>query len=76
MLWEELNWAEFEKIVPEKRDAAILPVGTIEGQILERWTRDGDDFTCDRAAPVCFVPLLGSYGWEHDARLDSVKRNP
>jgi len=30
MLWEELNWAEFEKIVPEKRDTVILPVGTIE----------------------------------------------
>lgn len=30
MLWEELNWAEFEKIVPAERDTAILPVGTIE----------------------------------------------
>lgn len=30
MLWEELNWAEFEKLVPEKYDTAILPVGTIE----------------------------------------------
>jgi creatinine amidohydrolase len=30
MQWEELNWAEFERIVPEKRDTAILPVGTIE----------------------------------------------
>ena len=29
MLWEELNWAEFEKIVPDKRDTAILPVGTM-----------------------------------------------
>jgi len=51
-------------------------VGTIEGQILERWTRDGDDFTCDRAAPVCFVPLLGSHGWEEDARPEKLKRNP
>lgn len=30
MLWEELNWAEFEKIVPDKRDTVIIPVGTIE----------------------------------------------
>jgi creatinine amidohydrolase len=30
MLWEELNWAEFEKLVPEKYNTAILPVGTIE----------------------------------------------
>jgi creatinine amidohydrolase len=30
MLWEELNWAEFEKLVPEKYDTAILPVGTVE----------------------------------------------
>src|SRR5512139_330415 len=30
MLWEELNWAEFEKLVPSKYDTAILPVGTIE----------------------------------------------
>jgi len=30
MLWEELNWAEFEKIVPNERDTVILPVGTIE----------------------------------------------
>jgi len=54
----------------------VVPVGTIEGQILERWTRDGDDFTCDRAAPVCFVPLLGSHGWEEDARPERLKRNP
>jgi len=46
----------------------VVPVGTIEGQVLERWTRRGNDFSCDRAAPVCFVPLLGSFGWEQDAR--------
>jgi protein-L-isoaspartate(D-aspartate) O-methyltransferase len=46
----------------------IVPVGTIEGQILERWTREGDDFRCERAAPVCFVPLLGVHGWAHDLR--------
>lgn len=30
MLWEEINWAEFGKLVPGKYDAAIVPVGTIE----------------------------------------------
>jgi creatinine amidohydrolase len=30
ILWEELNWAEFEKLIPEKYDTAILPVGTME----------------------------------------------
>lgn len=48
----------------------VVPVGSMEGQILERWTRRGDKFSCDRSTPVCFVPLLGSYGWERDARPD------
>jgi creatinine amidohydrolase len=30
MLWEELNWAEFGRLVPDQYDTAILPVGTIE----------------------------------------------
>ena len=30
MLWEELNWAEFEKLVPTKCDTVILPIGTLE----------------------------------------------
>lgn len=30
MLWEELNWTEFGKLVPDKYDTAIVPVGTIE----------------------------------------------
>jgi len=30
MLWEELNWSEFGKLIPEKYPTAILPVGTIE----------------------------------------------
>ena len=46
----------------------VVPVGTIDGQILERWTRRRDEFTCERSAPVCFVPLVGSHGWEQDLR--------
>jgi creatinine amidohydrolase len=30
MLWEEMNWAEFGKLVPDKYDTVIIPVGTIE----------------------------------------------
>jgi len=30
MLWEELNWAEFGMLVPDKYDTVIIPVGTIE----------------------------------------------
>jgi protein-L-isoaspartate(D-aspartate) O-methyltransferase len=46
----------------------VVPVGTIDGQILERWTRRGAEFDCDRSTPVCFVPLVGSHGWEQDRR--------
>jgi len=46
----------------------VVPVGTIEGQILERWTRRGDEWDCERSAPVCFVPLLGEHGWSANAR--------
>jgi len=46
----------------------VLPVGTIEGQVLERWTRHGESFDCGRAAPVCFVPLVGEHGWKADLR--------
>lgn len=49
----------------------VVPVGTIDGQILERWTRRGREFTCDRSSPVCFVPLLGSHGWGHDLRPET-----
>ncbi len=30
MYWDELNWAEFERLIPDKYDTAILPIGTIE----------------------------------------------
>ncbi len=44
----------------------VCPVGAIEGQVLESWTRLGDRFENERAAPVSFVPLLGEYGWPAD----------
>lgn len=42
----------------------VLPVGGRMGQMLERWRRKGDDFDCERIAPVAFVPLVGDHGWE------------
>ena len=41
----------------------VLPVGSRDGQMLERWTRGGDDFHRERIAPVAFVPLIGEQGW-------------
>jgi len=46
----------------------VLPVGSQDGQMLERWVREGDDFRCQRIAPVAFVPLVGEYGWAIDDR--------
>jgi protein-L-isoaspartate(D-aspartate) O-methyltransferase len=44
----------------------VAPVGGIEGQVLECWTRRGDRFEHLRSAPVSFVPLLGEHGWRTD----------
>jgi creatinine amidohydrolase len=30
VLWEEMNWAEFGRLVPDKYDTVIVPVGTVE----------------------------------------------
>jgi protein-L-isoaspartate(D-aspartate) O-methyltransferase len=44
----------------------VVPVGGREGQVLERWMRDGDEFRVERVAPVAFVPLIGAHGWPDD----------
>ncbi len=44
----------------------VVPVGSREGQVLERWTRRGEDFRVERIAPVAFVPLVGDHGWDSD----------
>lgn len=44
----------------------VLPVGSLGGQILERWIRQGDDYESQSVTPVAFVPLRGEYGWEKD----------
>jgi protein-L-isoaspartate(D-aspartate) O-methyltransferase len=46
----------------------VLPVGGQDGQMLERWLREGDDYRCQRIAPVAFVPLVGEHGWAYDDR--------
>jgi protein-L-isoaspartate(D-aspartate) O-methyltransferase len=44
----------------------VLPVGSRDGQVLERWTRQADDNARERIAPVAFVPLVGAHGWAVD----------
>jgi len=44
----------------------VLPVGSRDGQMLERWTRRGDDYNRERIAPVAFVPWVGAHGWSVD----------
>ena len=42
----------------------VLPVGERWHQTLERWTKISEEsFDHDEIIPVCFVPLLGQFGW-------------
>lgn len=51
----------------------VIPVGSREGQMLERWTRQGDRLKEERIAPVAFVPLLGEHGWPPDRQAETKK---
>ncbi len=42
----------------------VIPVGTRGYQVLEVWTRHGDNFDCDEVIEVTFVPLRGKHGWD------------
>jgi len=44
----------------------VLPVGSRDGQILERWRKTGDELKREHIAPVAFVPLVGDFGWDSD----------
>lgn len=44
----------------------VIPVGKGNEQVLELVTRQGDEWTTRRIAPVHFVPLIGHYGFEVD----------
>ena len=47
----------------------VVPVGSQEGQTLERWRKGkGGAFSQERIAPVAFVPLRGEHGWKTDHR--------
>ncbi len=46
----------------------VIPVGGIDGQMLERWRRHNGRLDRERIAPVAFVPLVGTFGWPSDAR--------
>jgi protein-L-isoaspartate(D-aspartate) O-methyltransferase len=41
----------------------VIPVGKRGCQILEVWTRHGNEFDHDEMIEVAFVPLRGKYGW-------------
>lgn len=51
----------------------VIPVGSREGQMLERWTRRGDRLEEERIAPVAFVPLVGEHGWPPDRDSEPKK---
>jgi protein-L-isoaspartate(D-aspartate) O-methyltransferase len=44
----------------------LVPVGTKEEQILKLVIRNGEQITTRDIAPVRFVPLYGTQGWEHE----------
>jgi protein-L-isoaspartate(D-aspartate) O-methyltransferase len=44
----------------------VIPIGDLETQSLMVFTRKGDRFEERRVAPVRFVPLVGSHGWDGD----------
>src|SRR3990170_2126467 len=46
----------------------VIPVGGMEGQMLERWTRHQGELDVERVVPVAFVPLVGQFGWGADLR--------
>ncbi len=44
----------------------VIPIGDVETQQLMLYTRRGDRIEERQVAPVRFVPLVGSHGWEED----------
>ncbi len=56
-----------KQLAPEGR--LVVPVGSQEGQMLERWRKGkGGALSRERIAPVAFVPLVGEHGWKTDHR--------
>jgi protein-L-isoaspartate(D-aspartate) O-methyltransferase len=48
----------------EELGRLVIPVGSRGGQFLERWRRQGNEYTSEGVIPVAFVPLLGEHGWK------------
>ena len=44
----------------------VAPVGSLGGQVLERWWRSGENYRHEVVTPVAFVPLRGKHGWDED----------
>jgi protein-L-isoaspartate(D-aspartate) O-methyltransferase len=42
----------------------VIPVGKRGQQVLEVWTRRGNEFDRDEVIEVAFVPLRGKHGWD------------
>jgi protein-L-isoaspartate(D-aspartate) O-methyltransferase len=42
----------------------VIPVGSYDGQTLQRWTRHGDTYESESIIRVSFVPLRGAAGWD------------
>lgn len=51
-----------EQLADEGR--LVLPVGSRDGQILERWRKKENELKREHIAPVAFVPLVGDFGWD------------
>ena len=43
----------------------LVPVGGLDEQVLKMVTRRGEQVQTSDVAPVRFVPLYGTHGWEH-----------
>jgi len=51
----------------------VMPIGTSGIQRLVRLTRQSDSkYDRDDLGDVCFVPLIGAYGWADDAGSDAL----
>lgn len=57
-----------EALLGQLEDGGVLvvPVGGVDFQTLEVWTRHGRRFECERRGTCRFVPLIGRQGWPED----------
>ncbi len=47
----------------KEKGRLVIPVGGWEGQTLQIWTAEKQEFVCTYSISVAFVPLRGQYGW-------------